>query len=713
MTQQVIGVTYLYLPQENAWHLALFYDDGAGKKQVIEVAPQNNFPDRLSIGQVAAEIAKELWSLTNENDGSPFGLIVGAAQGFRGWNEFNANDDARPKETLLQDDNLSSIWNGIVADAAQKIAAGYEYRPVQQNSNTFVGTLLRDAQGAGIDIRMPTGQPIGISFIPGLQNILHDPIGQRSDLPSSLGATDFAFSNPDPNTTSIVVGDPTFVTVQWESGQVDVTVNGQASTFEPYAVTSVTAADGHVVLIGSSEGVTFDAHGSDSLMLGGPGDDTFLLGYGGNDWIDGGSGNNQVICSKSTDSYTVTLSASNSVDGGSNDQIIQVRDNATGGVDKITSVQSIRLGTSDNNIVAVKLLDGLPKPKDATTIDLGATLYSSNDTLDFSQYGKNVYLGTTTSADGKGEAVGLYTDENMTASTGLSFSGMTILNLGGGNNKIDISMAADPYLHTINMGGGNNTISSSVVNLTINLGDGNDIVKSTGPGSIVKVGSGVDKIEASHNGQLLIENANTSDQITYYGSTLHGGVRWGGSESVYAYGIHGERYGRNKQGDLVILDQTGNETFIPGFNFGTDGTNRTAGLEVLEISFKLARSNMWTSGFETAASILCALEKAGEALLGWKPSGVKDPLVLDLTGGGISLSAQEASGVSFDINNDGFASGVGWTDSSGGNGFLVRDLNGNEAAERDGLAPLPMLIDTPPSLDGGQAVAFDREPELV
>jgi hypothetical protein len=36
-----------------------------------------------------------------------------------------------------------------------------------------------------------------------------------------------------------------------------------------------------------------------------------------------------------------------------------------------------------------------------------------------------------------------------------------------------------------------------------------------------------------------------------------------------------------------------------------------------------------------------------------------------------------------------------------------------EAAERDGLAPLAVLIDTPPSLNGGEAVALDRETELA
>jgi hypothetical protein len=44
---------------------------------------------------------------------------------------------------------------------------------------------------------------------------------------------------------------------------------------------------------------------------------------------------------------------------------------------------------------------------------------------------------------------------------------------------------------------------------------------------------------------------------------------------------------------------------------------------------------------------------------------------------------------------------------------LIRVRAAFEAAERDGLAPLAVLVDTPPSLDGGQAVAFDYETELA
>jgi hypothetical protein len=343
----------------------------------------------------------------------------------------------------------------------------------------------------------------------------------------------------------------------------------------------------------------------------------------------------------------------------------------------VSSVETINLA-GDNNTLFLKPTDSPTN----TTINLGATTPSSNDTLDFSQYGNSVYLGSTKSAEGSGQAIGLFGSANMTAFTGLSFAGVTDLMLGAGNDTIDISGGADPYLKTINTGDGNDTVSVSGSGVTVNFGSGNDTLKSSGPGTIVKTGTGADKIEASHNGQLLVEDASTDDRITYYGNTLTGGVHWGGSESVYAYGIHGERYGRNKQGNLVIVDDNGNETFIPRFNFGTDGTDRTAGIEVLDISFKLARSNMWTSSFETAAAILCAEEKAGEALYGWPPSGMKDPLVLDLNGDGISLSAEEGSGVSFDINNNGFAAPVGWVNAD--DGFLVRDLNGNGKIDNDG-----------------------------
>jgi hypothetical protein len=282
---------------------------------------------------------------------------------------------------------------------------------------------------------------------------------------------------------------------------------------------------------------------------------------------------------------------------------------------------------------------------------------------------------------------------------------------GGGRNTLDLTQISSGVTFENNKIKG---YDSQFKNFnTINLGSGNNTVKGTGPGTIVKSGGGANKIEASHNGQMLFENASTADRITYYGSTLTGGVHWGGSESVYAYGIHGERYGRNQQGDLVILDASGNETFIPRFNFSTDGTSLTAGLYVIDVHFEIRSGNIWTTAFEAAGIMLKALKQIGRALHGTPLHGT-DPLVLDLDGNGIPLTGRESSGVVFDINNNQFATPVGWVDAN--DGILVRDLNGNGKIDNDtevfggpqtaGFAQLATLV---PGLDLADRFSLQAE----
>jgi len=52
---QVIGVSYKWLPEERAYHLALYYDPGTGdqNKRFIEAGPQNNPGDQITFGQAA------------------------------------------------------------------------------------------------------------------------------------------------------------------------------------------------------------------------------------------------------------------------------------------------------------------------------------------------------------------------------------------------------------------------------------------------------------------------------------------------------------------------------------------------------------------------------------------------------------------------------------------------------------------------------------
>ena len=95
---------------------------------------------------------------------------------------------------------------------------------------------------------------------------------------------------------------------------------------------------------------------------------------------------------------------------------------------------------------------------------------------------------------------------------------------------------------------------------------------------------------------------------------------------------------------------------------------------MIDVPFEIRSGNIWTTGFEAAAIMLQSLKKIGAALHGWQLHGT-DPLVLDLDGNGIPLTGRESSGVVFDINNNQFATPVGWVDAN--DGILARDLNGN------------------------------------
>ena len=56
-------------------------------------------------------------------------------------------------------------------------------------------------------------------------------------------------------------------------------------------------------------------------------------------------------------------------------------------------------------------------------------------------------------------------------------------------------------------------------------------------------------------------------------------------------------------------------------------------------------------------------------------AGGRDPLVLDLDGDGVELTAMNNSAAYVDLDNDGIAEQVGWV--SADDGLLAIDINGN------------------------------------
>src|SRR5437016_6192693 len=120
-----IGVTYLPV-MAGTYHMALWYENSAGDKKVIEVGPLVNQTQIASYLQYG-EVIQESFNPQSLNIGSPFGWMVG------GEREWNSQDDTRPSETLRTADDLTATWGALVADATEALALHYEYRPFHQN----------------------------------------------------------------------------------------------------------------------------------------------------------------------------------------------------------------------------------------------------------------------------------------------------------------------------------------------------------------------------------------------------------------------------------------------------------------------------------------------------------------------------------------------------------------------------------------------------
>lgn len=525
MTER-IGVTYLAV-EGGAYHMALFYEKSDGQRLVIEASPLNNISGGgLTVPDALGEIIKEAFTPGNSNDGSPFSFIVG---GERAWE--SAKDDGRGIETLITGDDLRAKWGAIEAAATEALALHYEYRPLEQNSNTFVTTILKDA-----GLPQPTrqilnsnGVPIGEYATPAYQYELHDPLANTIP-PQAIGSTDFKFGDAAPNKTEIVVGDPVDIVVQWADGSISVNVDGSnvanlvdvslAAVVSPGE--SIGGVSGNVVLVGTSGNDTFDGEGSGCVMLGGPGDDTFLLGYGGADWIDGGSGVNTAQFSQSDHSHTIVISSENgsTLTG---EAVVAAKDEVTGNIDNLTMVQNINLNDVSNNNVLVQSIEAnsLSHP---LTIDLGATSTGENDIADFSQYG-TAYLKAT--VDG---GVRLYADSGFSEEVGLGVKGVNKFVLSDGDNVLDLSPGNMPSLQEIVTGNGNNSITGGTSSIDVISGWGDDILTAGSAGDILDggegnnqyvggagadtfvIGNGVDAMN-SGGGYYTITNADANDRI--------------------------------------------------------------------------------------------------------------------------------------------------------------------------------------------------------
>ncbi len=213
-------------------------------------------------------------------------------------------------------------------------------------------------------------------------------------------------------------------------------------------------------------------------------------------------------------------------------------------------------------------------------------------------------------------------------------------------------------------------------------GDGDDLIFSSTNQAEVQGGDGADTFLFS--GNTLITDAMPEDFIAGYDGSfiLKGAVRGENSESPWALGLGHFQYVFNKAGQLLIESQIGNSFYdwgtmfieAPEVSHLVAQSDRTAGLLVVEVEIEVKQGwEGWSQGlFDFFETFFGFYMKAmtGESYF----SGV-DPLVLDLDGDGLELTARTSQSPLFDLDGDGFAEQTGWVQSD--DGLLVHDINAN------------------------------------
>ncbi|WNM62097.1 calcium-binding protein [Candidatus Nitrospira neomarina] len=466
------------------------------------------------------------------------------------------------------------------------------------------------------------------------------------------------------------------------------------------------------------------------ILLGGEGDDT-LFGGSGNDVLHGGE-NMTIFPADGTDTADYSEGDRGAptpggitvrLDLGSGAAIegkhpVWVENDGYGNIDYLYSIEKI-VGTAVGDTVIVNGGNSVLQASSYALstgkleIDGGA----GEDTLDFTAFSGTLQIPRLSNGAGQAGNVSftnfeIVKDTDSTGQVGEGASGdkssffesayayITGLHTIYGNGGDD-GLVVGPNGKKIDGGAGNDVVvaigasnatldGGSDDDFIISLGgqgnqlfggEGNDRLFSNTTGAQMTGGNGADTFYFSRN--TRIEDAKGEDRISAFGAfDLHGGFRYSDSENPWAYGASFFRYGMNGDGELVIENVIGN-LFSWGATYVANAevspfvahSERSAGIMVFEYEAEailLINNDTGKGLYEFYELVFGYMFKA---LLGTSYFAGVDPLVLDLDGDGLELTARTNLSPVFDLDGDGFAEQTGWVRPD--DGLLVYDLNGN------------------------------------
>ena len=380
------------------------------------------------------------------------------------------------------------------------------------------------------------------------------------------------------------------ISVTTDGTYVDITINGDAVTYNDYKLVSQVATvkiyglggDDTIDCSGLPIGIRCEVDGGDGVdaITGGPDADT-LSGGNGIDTIIGGAGNDVIYGGADNDN----------LDGGSDNDIISGED----GNDTLignTGNDTLNGGAGDDSITGGGGTDTVTYA-DAT----------SAVTVDLSNAGAQNTVGAGTDT--------LATIENLTGSAyndTLTGDGNANTIIGGaGNDTISGGAGAD----TLNGEAGDDTINGGAGDDTINGGDGVDTLNGDADNDTIYGGAGNDTINGGAGNDILYGEADNDtliggdgDDLLVAGSTRHDNTPsalfaimrdWTVAGRAYA-----QRVARLTSSAAVLLNRTtvssdafadlltggaGTDLFLLSFDSGTKDkmTDRLKGESIVDI----------------------------------------------------------------------------------------------------------------------------------
>jgi len=314
---------------------------------------------------------------------------------------------------------------------------------------------------------------------------------------------------------------------------------------------------------------SFNDYVSRNVLLSGAGSDT-LYGFSGDDTIydrNGGDDN---------------------FHGG--DALNQVRFDIADGVDKVHYDDENETGT-------LKVYDAYRSVQEGSGgLDVLYSIekvsfeaFDASNTLDYSNYSSSVDVNSLSLVGRLAEPGDARTAVAVTEAEGQSFEAINFgaFKLTDHDDVIRIRDEGVAESVIVDTGAGNDEISVRVEGAQIFAGAGADEISDAANGTIIYTGAGDGDKDIINIGSdnVLVADAGIEDRFEFLGRELTGSFKMHDGESSWTQtAFQGVKYSINANGDLVIQDLLGRQTFVGNYQYSLDGQeNDTAGILVFEM----------------------------------------------------------------------------------------------------------------------------------